>query len=162
MFVKGHQDDQKAPHKLDSVALPNICADQLALPVLLSAEPSSNISFFPTRVCSLSVTGVPITDNISNLVFYHPMRDYINSSCEWSFHRWYWLAHLLCHLWLQSLSSYIFHQVDSPSSASWACCSSPSSLWQSILPCIWGVGRTLLWSSILPLTETSSHHQSLP
>ena len=88
-FVKGHQDDDKELHQLDSAALANIQADSLATSALHSADPSSSIIFFPASMCLLSVSQTPITRNIGNqlrhLIFDQPMRDYIVSSRDWSF-----------------------------------------------------------------------------
>ena len=51
-FVKGHQDDDKQPHELDSPALANIRADSLATSALESATLSASVSFFPASQMS--------------------------------------------------------------------------------------------------------------
>ena len=50
-FVKGHKDNNKAMHKLDSPALTNIHADSLASSALSSAKPSPDVLFFPASIC---------------------------------------------------------------------------------------------------------------
>ena len=88
-FVKGHQDDNKALHELDSPALANIQADSLASLALSSVAPSNDVLFFPASVCHLHVKTISITRNIAStihhLVYEQPMRQYIVSSRPWSF-----------------------------------------------------------------------------
>ena len=88
-FVKGHQDNDKQPHQLDSAALANICADSLATSALESATPSASVSLFPASQCQLVVRGSVITRNVANqirhAVYEQPMRDFITSSRAWTF-----------------------------------------------------------------------------
>ena len=87
-FVKGHQDDDKDIHELNSLALANIQADSLASSALLSVAPSNDVIFFPASVCHLTVKTVSVTRNIAStirhLIYEQPMRQYIVSSRPWS------------------------------------------------------------------------------